>query len=157
MYQFIENSDKYISLHDCVATGMAIGDREISFTFSDGICICKKHPRNTYGKTLRTDEAQVAFNLPVGTPDDNVACYVYYEKKSGNSLRKKFSVEKLMRRINDKGCPLEFLYAYQGSDCVVYECSLKRKKKPGRRECILLIRTDGASYRWNELCPQKKV
>ena len=137
MYQFIENSDKYISLHDCVATGMAIGDREISFTFSDGICIGKKHPRNTYGKTLRTDEAQVAFNLPVGTPDDNVACYVYYEKKSGNSLRKKFSVEKLMRRIND--------------------CSLKRKKKPGRRECILLIRTDGASYRWNELCPQKKV
>ena len=34
MYQFIENSDRFISLHDCVATGMEIGDRVISFTFA---------------------------------------------------------------------------------------------------------------------------
>ena len=157
MYQFIENSDRFISLHDCVATGMEIGDRVISFTFADGICIGKKHPRNTYGKTLRTDAAQVDFNLPVGTPDDNVTCYVFYGKKNGKATRKKFKTEKLMRRINENGCRLEFLDAYKGGDAVVYECSLSRKKKPGSRECILVIRTDGASYRWNELCPQKKV
>ena len=72
MYQFIENSDKFISLHECRATGMQVGDRVISFTFEDGICIGKKHPRNTYGKTLRTDAAQVEFNLPVGTPDESM-------------------------------------------------------------------------------------
>ena len=157
MYQFIENSDKFISLHDCQATGMTVGDRVISFTFADGICIGKKHPRNTYGKTLRTDAAQVDFNLPVGTPDENVTCYVFYGRKNGKAVRKKFSVEKLMRRINDRKCPLEFLYAYKGGDTMIYECSLKRKKKPGTRECILVIRTDGVSYRWNELCPQKTV
>ena len=157
MYQFTENSDKFISLHDCRATGMTVGERVVSFTFDDGICIGKKHPRNTYGKALRTDAAQVDFNLPVGTPDENVTCYVFYSKKNGKAVRKQFSMEKLMRRINEKGCPLEFLYVCKGGDRVVYECSLKRKKKPGSRECILVIRTDGTSYRWNELCPQKKV
>ena len=157
MYQFIENSEKHISLHDCKATSMSIGDRVITFTFPDGICIGKKHPRNTYGKNIRTDSAQVAYNLPVGTPDENVTCYVFYEKKNGKTVRKQFRLEKLMGRINDDGCPLEFLYAYKGYDTVVYECSLKRKKKRGSRECILVIRTDGASYRWNELCPEKSV
>ena len=157
MYQFIENSDKFISLHDCRATGMTVGDRVISFTFADGIYIGKKHPRNTYGKTLRTDGAQVDFNLPVGTPDENVTCYVFYGKKNGKAVRKQFSMNQLARRINDRGCPLEFLYAYKGGDSVIYECSLRRKKKPGSRECILVIRTDGTSFRWNEICPQKKV
>ena len=86
MYQFTENSDKFISLHDCRATGMQLGDRLVSFIFSDGICIGKKHPRNTYGKTLRTDAAQVDFNLPVGTPDENVTCYVFYGRKNGKAV-----------------------------------------------------------------------
>lgn len=157
MYQFIENSDKFISLHECRATGMQVGDRVISFTFEDGICIGKKHPRNTYGKTLRTDAAQVEFNLPVGTPDENVTCYVFFEKKNGKTIRKKFSMEKLMRKINEKGRPLEFLSAYKGGDTVVYECVLWRKKKQSGRECVLVIRNDGTSCRWNELCPEKKV
>ena len=157
MYQFTENSDKVISLHDCKATGMTVGDRVISFTFPDGVCIGKKHPRNTYGKTLRTDGAQVDFNLPVGTPDENVTCYVFYDRKNGKAVRKPFSMEKLMRRINEKGCALEFLYVYKGGDTLVYKCELKRKKKPGTRECILVIRTDGVSFRWNELRPQKTV
>ena len=136
---------------------MTVGDRMISFHFADGICIGKKHPRNTYGKTLRTDAAQVDFNLPVGTPDENVTCYVFYGRKNGKAVRRQYSMEKLARRINENGCPLEFLYAYKGGDSVIFECSLRRKKKPGSRECILVIRTDGTSYRWNELCPQKKV
>lgn len=157
MYQFIENSDKFISLHDCRATGMTVGNRVISFTFADGIYIGKKHPRNTYGKTLRTDEARVDFNLPVGTPDENVTCYVFFEKKNGRTVRKRFSVGKLMKKINDKGRKLEFLYAYKGGDTVVYKCMLWKKKKPLGRECILEIRTDGTSYRWNEICPDKTV
>ena len=155
MYQFTENSDKFISLRDCKATGMTIGERVISFTFADGIFIGKKHPRNTYGKTLRTDAAQVDFNLPVGAPDENVTCYVFYEKKNGRAIRRQFPLEKLMARINDCGCPLEILYACKGGDRVIYQCRLARKKKSGSRECLLEIRTDGASFRWNELRPGK--
>ena len=62
-----------------------------------------------------------------------------------------------MRKINEKGRPLEFLSAYKGGDTVVYECVLWRKKKQSGRECVLVIRNDGTSCRWNELCPEKKV
>jgi hypothetical protein len=155
MYQFTENSDKFISLRDCKATGMTIGDRVISFMFADGFTIGKKHPRNTYGKTLRTGAAQADFNLPIGTPDENAVCYVFYEKKNGKALRKQFSLEKLMRRVNDCGCPLKFLSLCKGGDTLIYKCELARKKKSGVRECVLVIRTDGVSFRWNELCPGK--
>ena len=156
MYLFTEKSDKYISLHDCRATALALNGNELSFTFADGICLGKKHPRNTYGKTLRPGEAQVSFNLPAGKPDENVTCYVFFEKKNGTTLRKQFSVEKLMRKINEKGRPLKFLHVYRSGNTLIYKCALRRNKKPGSRECQLILRTESVSYSWNDLQPEKK-
>ncbi len=154
MYQFTENSDRSISLHDCCATAVALNGNELSFTFADGICIGKGHPRNTYGKPVMTGMAQVDFTLPKEDPESNFTCYVFFKKKN-KTIRKEFSIEKLERKMREKGHTVEFIYAYKGHDSIVYECVMWRKKKPYSRECQLIITTTGTSYSWNELCPEK--
>ncbi len=157
MYQFIENSDRSISLHDCRATAVGLNGNVLSFTFADGICIGKRHPRNTYGKTMMTGQAQVDFILPQDDhPESNFTCYVFFKKKN-KTVRKVFSIEKLARKMREKGHTLEFLYAYKGHDSIIYECVMWRKKKPYSRECQLVITPAGTSYSWNELRPDKTV
>lgn len=156
MYKFFDrNENDDISLHDCKATKISIRKDILSLEFEDGFWVSEHHRHNPYGKLLATDKSRVDFRLLYDEPEDNVTFYVFKEKKHGKVIRKQYSLKKLMKKINEKGKELEFLYAYQGYNSIIFECWLWQKKKPYHRECVLILSTDDIIYRWNQICENK--
>lgn len=156
MYKcFDRNASDDISLHDCRATKVFIRKGILSFEFEDGLWISEKNRHNPYGKMVRTDKSRVDFRLLYGDTEDDVTFYVFKQKKHGKVIRKQYSLKKLVRKINEKGRQLEFLYAYKGYNSIIFECELWYKKKPYSRECVLIVSTEDVVYRWNNICENK--
>ena len=147
MYKHCDNSDEYISLHDCCATRISYANGIVTFTFFDGIWVTASHPDNKTGKTVRTDEAEVKFSL---TTDEETTVYVFKEKFK-KIFREEWQLHELMECINLKNCKLEFLYQYKGFNSIIIECCLWSDKKPYYHECELKIYLDDIKYCWNEL------
>ena len=63
MWKHCDRTDEYISLHDCHATKISYEEGILTFGFEDGIWVCQGHPDNTVDKTVRTDGAEVRFQL----------------------------------------------------------------------------------------------
>lgn len=156
MYKYFDrNENDDISLHDCKATKVSLRKDILSFEFADGFWISEKNRHNPYGKLLCTDKSRVDFRLLYDDPEENVTFYLFKEKKHGKVIRKQYSLKKLMKKINDKGRELEFLYAYQGYNSIIFECEIWFDKKPYSRECVLIVSTDDMIYRWNQICEDK--
>ena len=129
----------------------------LCFEFEDGFWVSEKNRHNAYGRTLRTDKSRVDFRLLYGDSEDDVTFYVFKQKKHGKTIRKQYSLKKLMRKINEKGMRLEFLYAYQGYKSIIFECELEFDKKPYRRECVLIVTAEDVVYRWNDIRRDKAL
>lgn len=156
MYKYFDrNENGDIGLHDCKATKVFIRKDVLSFEFEDGFWISEKNRHNPYSKTLCTDKSRVDFRLLYGDAEDDVTFYIFKQKKHGKAIRKQYSLKKLMRKINEKGRRLEFLYAYQGYNSIIFECEIELNKKPYRRECVLIVDTKDVVYRWNNICEDK--
>lgn len=152
MYKFIEKSENnYISLHDCRATRVAYEGEYLSFVFKDGFWVGEKNSQNPYGKIVSTDQAEVEFHIL----DEDVTVYVFTEKKN-HTIRKEWTIQDLMKKINNGTCQLEFLYQYKGYQSVIYECELWSKQKPYHKECVLMFRTDENVYKWNEFLAERE-
>lgn len=152
MYKFFDrNENGNISLHDCRATKIYLKKGVLQFEFEDGFSIYDNDRPNGKDRVLDTDQSRMDVRLLSDDPACDFTFYVFVPKKHGKVVRKEFSLKKLMRKINEKGRTLEFLYVYQGYDSIVFECELWFKKRPYSRECVMIISTDDVIYRWNNI------
>lgn len=149
MYKHYDCDDEHISLHDCHATKVMHDNGILTFVFSDGIWVAPSHPSNKNDKMLRTDVAEVKFQLEFGD-EDNIALYVFEENRK-KTYREKWELTKLIEYINSEKYNLEFLYQYKGYNSMIIECWLWSDKKPYHRECELKLSIEGVKYCWNDL------
>lgn len=154
MYKHCDISDKYVSLHDCHATNISYENGIITFIFSNGIWVTNEHPSNELGKTVRTDMAEVKFNLDFGNEDD-ITVYVF-EEKFRKTLRQEWQLSKLIECVNNENYTIEFLYQYKGYHSMIIECWLWSNKKPYHQECEIKVALKDVKYYWNELCEDKE-
>lgn len=154
MYKHYDCDDEYISLHDCQATKVISENGVLTFVFQDGIWVAPGHPSNTTDKVLRTDAAEVNFQLEFGDEDD-IALYVFEEKRK-KTYREKWELTKLIECINSEKYNLEFLYQYKGYNSMIIECWLWSDKKPYHRECELKLSIKGVKYCWNDLLENRE-
>ena len=149
MYKHCDVDNEYISLHDCHAIEILCKKGILTFVFQEGIFITEGHPKNTVGKTVRTDKAEVKFCLEAGDEKD-ITIYVF-EEKFKNTVRQEWELSKLIESVNNKKYRLEFLYQYKGYNSMIIECCLWSDKKPYCRECVLKLSVKSVKYYWNEL------
>ena len=153
MYQHCEQSDAHISLHDCHAAKIQCADNILTFFFEDGFWITGEHPENPTGNVVRTDRAEVRFEL---NPDEDCGIGFYvFSKRWKKTVREEWNLSKLLEHINEKNCTLEFLYVYKGSFVMIVDCWLWSKKAPYSRECELRLPLKQVRYCWNNLCEDR--
>lgn len=149
MYKYFDADGDYLSLHDCRATKAKCENGILSFVFPEGIWVAPRHPDNTKGKTICTDEALVEFTLQTGNESD-MTIYVFNEN-AGVTTREEWNPERLIECINSGKYTLEFLYKYKGYDSMIIDCWLWSDEKPYSRECELRLFLTGVKYYWNNL------
>ncbi|MBR6766423.1 MAG: hypothetical protein IKM02_00565 [Clostridia bacterium] len=126
----------------------------LHFSFPKGIWILDSHEANDTGKVVKSDAAKVRYELLY--PEDDVTVYVYKTKTADKSIRKEWKLKKLMQKINDGECELEFLYQYKCGNGRIILCALHSPEKPYYRECELRMLVSDVTYLWNDLCPESE-
>ncbi len=152
MYKHYDKDGAAISLHDCKAEKATFEKGILTFYFpEDGFWICSDHEENSTGEAVRTDASEVRFHLLYETEDES-QCYVFDKKSERKSVRKEWTISKLVSAINGGKYQLEFLYRYAGGyKGLVFYCEICQKKKPYRRECQLWLSVQDVTYCWNEM------
>ena len=89
------------------------------------------------------------------TDINDITVYVFYRKRN-KAIRKEWSADKLLKRINSGKYSLEFLYQYRDFNSRILKCMLVKGKKRYFRECEIIIATDKVTYCWNKLCEDRK-
>ena len=157
MYQYFDrNEDETISLHDCRATKIYRCKNLLTFELPKGFWLSGENPHNDSGRGRQTGPSRVDVHLPQpltenekNDPERDVTCYLFIPKKHGKAIRKEYSLKKLMRKVNEKGRTLEFLYVYRNKNTAVFECQLWWKRRLRSREFMLVINTEEIVFRWN--------
>lgn len=152
MFNHYDTNEKNICLHDCTAKKVKIKNDNLIFYFNDGFWICTQHENNKLNETVRTDKSKVKYHL---TDINDITVYVFYRKRN-KAIRKEWSVDKLLKRINSGKYSLEFLYQYRDFNSRILKCMLVKGKKRYFRECEIIIATDKVTYCWNKLCEDRK-
>ena len=99
MYRYSDNNENNdISLHDCRANKILIGEKSISFIFRDGFYVTDKNSNN-YNKTLSyTDKSEVIFKMPYHV-DTDMTVYIFSKTdKEDTAIRKEISANQLADR-----------------------------------------------------------
>ena len=150
-----DHDETYLSLHDCLAERAYLKDGKLGFELHDGFWILPGHPENRLSQMVRTDASRVEYTLYRGESDD-VTVYVFEKTFFKRTLRREWPLEKLIEKINQGQCRIEFLYQYRDPFSVILECELHFRKRPYFRECSLKIFVTQTDYTWNGLredCP----
>ena len=150
VYTHIDTDDSVLSLHDCYANRIQFENSILSFYFQDGFWVSPSHRANNSGKTVRTDFSQVDYHV-----HDDVSIYVFRKNIFGKTIRIEWTLEELVRLINNNTFRLEFLYQYKRYNEVLLKCWLHFDKAPYYYECQIEIPTFEVVYRWNNLCYDK--
>ena len=150
VYTHIDTDDSVLSLHDCYANSIQFGNSILSFYFQNGFWVTPSHHANNYGETVRTDSSQVDYHL-----DDDVSIYVFRKNIFGKTIRIEWTLEELVRFINNNTFSLEFLYQYKSHSEQLLKCWLHFDREPHHYECQIEIPTSKVLYRWNNLCYDK--
>lgn len=152
MYKYYDkNENDDISLHDCRATAVSLKNKKLAFTFPDGFFVCDQNKQNPYGKTLCTDQSEIEFQIL----EEDVTVYIF-SRKMGKTIREEWEIRDYIEKINDHTYELEFLYKYKGYQSMIFECMIWFNKKPYCKECVLMMRTEDITYRWNQLCEDRE-
>ena len=149
-FSHCDREDTYLTLHDCTADRAYFENGKLGFAFHDGFWVSPDHPDSHLSKVVRTDHAKVEYTLADGE-DYDVTVYVFQKTLFRRVIRTEWTVQELVRRINDGSCKLEFLYSYFDGYTRIMECELTQGKKPYCRECVLRISAPEVSYYWNNL------
>jgi len=152
MYKHQDTNESWVGLHDCSANHAKFRDGMLSFVFPKGIWIMESHEANDTGNVVRSGEAKVRYRLLY--PDDDVTVYVYKEKGANKTIRKEWTLKKLIQKMDDGECELEFLYQYKCGYGIIVLCVIHSKNKPYFRECELRMLVSDVTYLWNDICPE---
>lgn len=144
--------DEELTLHDCVAQKILYKDGILCFCFADGFWITPNHEANDLDKTVKTDASQVDFCID-GINDINI--HVYTRNTFKQTKVEFWDAENLIDAVNSGKCTIEFVYQYRTYFEQMWKCVLHFKKKPYYRDCQLHIPNTKATYRWNNLLPNR--
>lgn len=150
-----DNSEKNLTLHDCIADRAYFEDGKLIFEFDDGFWIGADHPENNLNKMVRTDFAKVEFVLVKGEWCDGYV-YVFERTFFKRTVRKEMTLEKLVDDINRGKCKLEFLYQYVDENSRMIDCMLRFDKRPYFKECWMMLLASEVNYLWNNLCADRE-
>ena len=150
IYTHIDTDDSVLSLHDCCAGRTRYDNGILSFYFEKGFWVTPLHHANYSSETVRTDCSQVDYYL-----EDDVNVYVFRKNIFGKIIREEWTLEELVRLINNNTYSLEFLYQYKGNNEQLVKGWLLFEKEPFHYECQLEIPASKIVYCWNNLCYEK--
>lgn len=145
-----DTDDELINLHDCKAERAVFGSGVLEFDFGDGFWISPDHSESNLSELVRTDRSKVEFRLIDGDEYD-VTVFVFERNIFKQTVRKEWSVQKLVDSINSGEVTIEFLYQYSDGYARIVQCHLWSHKKPYSRECILKIDAPEVRYYWNNI------
>lgn len=149
-YLHCDVSDNLICLHDCKSERAYFENGILGFEFSDGFWISPEHPESKLDVLVRTDPSKVEFKLIDGDEYD-VTVFVFERNIFKQTVRKEWTVQKLVDSINSGEVTIEFLYQYLDGFSRIAECHLWSRKKPYSRECIMKIVAPEVRYYWNNI------
>lgn len=141
--------DNELTLHDCIADKISFENNVLSFNLPDGFWITPEHEASELLKTVRTDGAQVDFEV---VPDEHFPVYmdVFKKRRHRKTVVEYWDSERLIKAINSGRYQLEFIYQYRTHFEQMWICNLRHKGCYGD-ECQLHIPYATATYRWNNL------
>lgn len=145
--------DEKLTLHDCIAEKVVYKDGVLRFFVPDGFWITPNHEASDLNKTVRTDASQVDFCID---GIDDVAIHVYTRTLFKKTKVEFWDAKKLIDAVNSGKCSVEFLYQYRCFFEQMWSCELHFNKKPYFRECQIYIPQAKATYRWNNLLPDRE-
>lgn len=145
--------DTKITLHDCIADKISYDNNVLTLNFPDGFWVVDSHEDSNLDVTVRTDSAQVDFEIE---PDEFMEIYldVFIKRKYRKTIVEYWDLEKLMKAVNSGKYQLEFTYQYRTHFEQMWQCML-RYKGCWYAECQLHIPYSTATYRWNKLREDK--
>lgn len=156
MYQYSDhNEHNDISLHDCRAAKLIIGQNTVTFVFETGIYVLESNSQNYNNQLSYTEEAEVVFRTKHRDIRNAVTVYLFTETAdSDRAIRESVSPAALAEMLGS-GMELEFLYAYQGYQSWLFTCWLWSDAEPYHRECEIIISAEEVTYYWNALHPEE--
>ena len=149
-YQHQELNDCFISLHDCRAEKIVYDHGILSFVFPNGFWITPQHPENHSDTAVRTDLSQVDYKIP-NDPFCEIEISVFRKTFGKKVFRESWEIAKFINAVNSGTFQLEFVTQYKGFQSILHKGYIWFDKKPYHRECEIILPTDCAVYRWNQL------
>ncbi len=140
-FEFSSTDKEKFSLHDCFATSVELKDNRLIFKLPDGF-FCSDYSNDW----PNTGNAEVEF---ITDPMRGVSVNLFVDS-DGQTIRKDFTLEQLVEKINAKEWELEFAYRYDGYEEILYKCWIWENPDRGSYECELWIGSkENVVFRWN--------
>lgn len=140
-YEGISTEQEKFSLHDCRATSAEYKNGRLIFHFPDGIYF-----EDYSDDWPNTGEAEVEFEVDA----KRGGTLFLFEEAQGHDIRKKYTIEQLIEKVNRTEWELEFAYRFDGYQEILYMCWIWCNHEPWSFESQLFIGTkDKVVYRWN--------
>ena len=140
-YVFSSSDKEKFSLHDCRATSVELINDHLIFRLPDGF-YCADHSKDW----PNSGKAEIEFIID---PMRGVYLNLFVES-DGQTIRKKYTIEQMVERINSQEWELEFAYRYDGYEEVLYNCWVWIKQAPWSYEAELWIGTkEDTIFRWD--------
>ena len=140
-YAFQSSDSGKFSLHDCIANQVIREGDRLTFRFPDGIYW------DEYGSDWpNTGPAETEFIID---PMRGVSFFLF-EKRGDITVRREYTPEEWVDRINRGEWELEFAYRYDGYEEILYVCWIWENGEPWSYEAQLWIGTkEPPVFRWN--------
>lgn len=150
MYKHCDLDDSYIGLHDCVAEKMKFNNGILSFVFPDGFWVTSQHSQNNSEATVCTDLSQVDFQI-IDEEIDGIEIYVFKKRRKTKVVREEWEPANFINAVNAGDFRVEFITQYKSYQSILFKCWVWFDKKPYHFECEIILHSENAMYRWNEL------
>ncbi|MDO5559862.1 MAG: hypothetical protein Q4F95_09725 [Oscillospiraceae bacterium] len=150
MYEHCDLNDSCISLHDCHAEKMNYENGILSFVFPDGFWITDKHPCNKSDNCVRTSSSQVDFQI-LDEETDSIEIYVFRKNRSSKLIREDREPDNFISAVNSGDLRLEFIKQYKSFQSFLFKCWVWFEKPPYHYECEVILHSEKAVYKWNQL------
>lgn len=150
MYKYRDTNSVNISLHDCRAEHIQFEHGVLSFSFSEGFWILPGHPQNKSEDCVRTDASQVDFQI-IDEDFDGITIYVFKKNWNGKTIREEWKLKNFLDEVNHGRFQVEFIDEYKSYQSRLFKCWLWFDVKPYHYECEIILRSENATYCWNEL------
>ena len=142
MYQYTENEDGKIGLHDCRTTHMSYENQTLSFDFPEGFYILNED------EPERSGISKMKCHI-IDEDIDGISIYIYREDPSGMVIREDWT-DNFISAVNDGSFEFEFVTTYRSYQHILFKGYAWFDEEPYYMECEIELHIDKISYMWNE-------